>query len=126
MFVSAHYSGENLIPKFVEGEPWNHIYGPVFMYMNNVTQNQDLPLLWDDAKERVCFLICLTLFIINAFSFFLSILCISFKLFKMLAEVKKWPYSFPASDDFPKANERVNVTGKLFVHDKYVSILIYK
>ncbi|CAO2834573.1 unnamed protein product [Amaranthus hypochondriacus] len=91
MFVSAHYSGENLIPRFAEGEPWNHIYGPVFMYMNNVTQNQDLPLLWDDAKER------------------------------MLAEVKQWPYSFPASDDFPKANQRVNVTGKLFVHDKYIS-----
>ncbi|XP_021743766.1 probable rhamnogalacturonate lyase B [Chenopodium quinoa] len=91
MFVSAHYSGEDLIPRFAEGEPWNHIYGPMFMYMNNVTTGQDLPLLWDDAKER------------------------------MLSEVKQWPYSFPTSEDFPKANERVNVTGRFFVHDRYLS-----
>ncbi|KAH9610641.1 hypothetical protein KSS87_017129 [Heliosperma pusillum] len=39
----------------------------------------------------------------------------------MLAEVQKWPYSFPASEDFPKANERVNVTGRFFVHDKFVT-----
>ncbi|KAK9713985.1 hypothetical protein RND81_06G063500 [Saponaria officinalis] len=91
MFVSAHYSGEELIPKFKEGEPWNHIYGPIFMYMNNQTKGADFKLLWEDAKQ------------------------------KMLAEVKSWPYSFPASEDFPKANERVNVTGRFFVYDKYVT-----
>ncbi|KAL9245587.1 hypothetical protein vseg_019220 [Gypsophila vaccaria] len=91
MFVSAHYSGEELIPKFQEGEPWNHIYGPIFMYMNNITNGENIKLLWEDAKE------------------------------KMLAEVKSWPYNFPASEDFPKANERVNVTGRFFVHDRYVT-----
>ncbi|XP_074263660.1 uncharacterized protein LOC141586358 [Silene latifolia] len=91
MFVSAHYSGEELIPRFQEGEPWNHIYGPIFMYMNNLTKGDDFHMLWDDAKQR------------------------------MLAEVKSWPYSFPASENFPKANERVNVSGRFFVHDKYVT-----
>ncbi|KMT20560.1 hypothetical protein BVRB_1g005420 [Beta vulgaris subsp. vulgaris] len=91
MFVSAHYSGEELVPKFEEGEPWNHIYGPIFMYMNNATKQENISMLWDDAKR------------------------------KMSSEVEKWPYSFPASEDFPKANERVNVTGKFFVHDKYKS-----
>ncbi|KAL9234732.1 hypothetical protein vseg_009567 [Gypsophila vaccaria] len=91
MFVSAHYSGEELIPKFKEGEPWNHIYGPIFMYMNNLTKGQDFHQLWEDAKQR------------------------------MLSEISNWPYDFPASENFPKANERVNVTGRFFVHDKYVS-----
>ncbi|KAL2893064.1 Rhamnogalacturonate lyase [Bienertia sinuspersici] len=89
MFVSAHYSGEELIPRFAEGEPWNHVYGPMFMYMNNITKEENISLLWENAKE------------------------------KMRSEVNKWPYSFPASEDFPKANERVNVTGTFFVHDKY-------
>lgn len=65
MFVSAHYSGEDLIPRFAEGEPWNHIYGPMFMYMNNMTKGQDLPLLWDDAKERVQLFISTLILLIN-------------------------------------------------------------
>ncbi|KAJ8450266.1 hypothetical protein Cgig2_004723 [Carnegiea gigantea] len=91
MFVSAHYSGDDLVPRFEEREPWKHVYGPVFMYVNNVTKDQDFGTLWDDAKKR------------------------------MEAEVKNWPYRFPASQDFPKAYKRVNVTGRFFVHDKYVT-----
>lgn len=53
MFVSAHYSGEELVPKFEEGEPWNHIYGPIFMYMNNATKQENISMLWDDAKRKV-------------------------------------------------------------------------
>lgn len=91
MFVSAHYSGDDLVPRFEETEPWKHVYGPVFMYVNNATKDQDIGTLWDDAKKR------------------------------MEAEVKNWPYRFPASQDFPKAYKRVNVTGRFFVHDKYVT-----
>ncbi|GAB4839480.1 hypothetical protein Ancab_029004 [Ancistrocladus abbreviatus] len=90
MFVSAHYSGEELIPKFEDNEPWKKVLGPVFMYFNSVPKGQDFHLLWDNAKK------------------------------KMMEEVQSWPYSFPASEDFPKANQRANVSGRLFVHDRYL------
>ncbi|GMH23826.1 hypothetical protein Nepgr_025669 [Nepenthes gracilis] len=90
MFTSAHYSGEELIPKFADGEPWKKVLGPVFMYVNSLPKGKDPRLLWDDAKE------------------------------KMIEEVQSWPYSFPASEDFPKANERATFVGRLFVHDRYL------
>ncbi|KAL2940312.1 Rhamnogalacturonate lyase [Bienertia sinuspersici] len=35
----------------------------------------------------------------------------------MLKEVKSWPYEFPASPDFPKANQRGSVEGRLLIND---------
>lgn len=40
----------------------------------------------------------------------------------MLIETKKWPYDFPLSKDFPHANERGAISGRLFVFDKYMSL----
>ncbi|KAL9262291.1 Rhamnogalacturonate lyase-like protein [Drosera capensis] len=40
---------------------------------------------------------------------------------QMTEEVQSWPYDFPASEDFPKANQRANVGGRLFVHDSFVT-----
>ncbi|KVH98834.1 Carbohydrate-binding-like fold [Cynara cardunculus var. scolymus] len=92
MFVSAHYAGNDLVIKFGEGEQWKKVFGPVFMYLNSTTSMGEDPLtLWNDAKNQ------------------------------MLDEVGKWPYDFPASKDFQQAHERGTLSGRLFVHDKFIS-----
>ncbi|XP_059460743.1 probable rhamnogalacturonate lyase B [Corylus avellana] len=94
MFLSAHYSGDDLVPKFGAGEQWKKVFGPVFMYVNSVYDGESedpLVQLWEDAKIQ------------------------------MLIEVQSWPYSFPASEDFPKSDQRGNVSGRLLVRDRYVS-----
>ncbi|XVE55639.1 hypothetical protein DITRI_Ditri03aG0174600 [Diplodiscus trichospermus] len=91
VFLSAHYSGEDLVPKFSAGEAWKKVFGPVFIYLNNVMEGDDPLSLWEDAKE------------------------------KMITEVQSWPYAFPASEDFPKSDQRGNVSGRLLVNDRYVS-----
>lgn len=91
MFVSTHYGGEDLVIKFGAGEPWKKVFGPVFIYMNSTSDNTNVAsLLWDDAKEQ------------------------------MVQEVQNWPYSFPASEDFPQADQRGTVNGRLIVQDRYV------
>lgn len=57
MFLSAHYAGEDLCPKFEQGEPWKKVFGPVFIYLNSVMDENDPLTLWDDAKNQVvkCF-----------------------------------------------------------------------
>ncbi|XP_011098532.1 uncharacterized protein LOC105177174 [Sesamum indicum] len=91
VFLSAHYAGDDLVPKFGQGEPWKKVFGPVFIYVNSVMGGEDPLTLWDDAKRQ------------------------------MLVEVQSWPYSFPASEDFLSADQRGNVSGKLLVSDRYVN-----
>ncbi|XP_057434888.1 probable rhamnogalacturonate lyase B isoform X2 [Lotus japonicus] len=90
VFLSAHYSGEDLVPKFKAGEAWKKVFGPVFIYLNSTDDGSAVPNLWDDAKLQ------------------------------MLVEVQSWPYSFPDSDDFSKWDERGNVSGRLLVRDRYI------
>ncbi|KAI4308656.1 hypothetical protein L6164_031711 [Bauhinia variegata] len=91
VFLSAHYSGEDLVPKFKAGEPWKKVFGPVFIYLNSAFYGDNPLTLWNDAKLQ------------------------------MLIEVQSWPYSFPASADFPKWEERGYVSGRLLVRDRYIS-----
>ncbi|KAL0343019.1 UNVERIFIED_CONTAM: hypothetical protein Sangu_1189300, partial [Sesamum angustifolium] len=91
MFFSTHYAGLPLIIQFRDGEPWKKVFGPVFMYLNSVQPDEDPLTLWADAKEQ------------------------------MLLETEKWPYDFPLSDDFPCADQRGTVTGRLLVRDSYIS-----
>ncbi|XP_044476134.1 probable rhamnogalacturonate lyase B [Mangifera indica] len=90
VYLSAHYSGEDLVPKFNAGEYWKKVFGPVFMYCNSLYGGGDPLLLWEDAKEQ------------------------------MVTEVQSWPYNFPASEDFQKSDQRGNVSGRLLVQDRYV------
>lgn len=54
MFLSAHYSGEDLVPKFKANEAWKKVFGPVFIYVNSPYNEDDDPIkLWDDAKLQV-------------------------------------------------------------------------
>ncbi|CAI0549647.1 unnamed protein product [Linum tenue] len=55
-FISAHYSGEDLVPKIGDGEEWEKVFGPVFMYFNTtpVDASEDPKAsLWEDAKAQV-------------------------------------------------------------------------
>lgn len=55
IFHSTHYSGEDLIMKFRYDEEWKKVYGPIFMYMNSLSNGEADPLekLWEDAKKQV-------------------------------------------------------------------------
>jgi len=53
VFLSAHYSGEDLVPKFNAGEAWKKVFGPVFIYLNSSYDGGDPLMLWDDAKQQV-------------------------------------------------------------------------
>ncbi|XP_057975101.1 probable rhamnogalacturonate lyase B isoform X2 [Malania oleifera] len=91
MFLSAHYAGEDLVLKFGTNEPWKKVFGPVFFYLNSVFDGSDRLWLWEDAKMQ------------------------------MMVEVESWPYSFPASEDFPQSYQRGNLRGRLLVQDRYIS-----
>ncbi|XP_052190282.1 uncharacterized protein LOC127799982 isoform X3 [Diospyros lotus] len=93
MFMSAHYAGDDLVPKFGQGEAWEKVFGPVFIYLNSaMDDDDDDPLsLWEDAKNQ------------------------------MIIEVESWPYNFPASEDFPSSDQRGGVTGRLLVQDRYIN-----
>ncbi|XP_010254609.1 PREDICTED: probable rhamnogalacturonate lyase B [Nelumbo nucifera] len=90
MFHSTHYAGPDLGPKFQQGEAWKKVFGPVFIYLNSAFIGEDPLSLWNDAKTQ------------------------------MLTEAQSWPYSFPASEDFPFSDQRGTVSGRLLVHDSYV------
>ncbi|KAL5190327.1 Rhamnogalacturonate lyase [Glycine soja] len=91
VFLSAHYSGEDLVPKFYAGEAWKKVFGPVFIYLNSPYDGSDPLKLWEDAKLQ------------------------------MLVEVQSWPYSFPESENFAKWDERGNVSGRLLVRERYIN-----
>ncbi|XP_058194205.1 probable rhamnogalacturonate lyase B isoform X2 [Rhododendron vialii] len=94
MFTSLHYAGYDLGPKIGQGEAWKKVFGPVFIYLNSVVGGEsrdDTLTLWEDAKRQ------------------------------MMAEVQSWPYSFPASKDFPSSDQRGNVNGRLLVRDRFIS-----
>ncbi|KAI7992772.1 putative inactive purple acid phosphatase 16 [Camellia lanceoleosa] len=84
----THYAGNNLTIKLRDGEPWKKVFGPVLIYLNSVLVEEDALTLWEDAKEQ------------------------------MLIETQSWPYDFPLSEDFPHADQRGTVSGRLLVRDK--------
>ncbi|GLT70929.1 hypothetical protein SLA2020_429780 [Shorea laevis] len=91
MFMSTHYSGKDLEMKFEDGEPWKKVFGPIFVYLNSASTENDSQKLWENAKEQ------------------------------MLIEVDSWPYNFTQSRDFPSADQRGTVAGQLLVRDQYIS-----
>ncbi|XP_057497206.1 rhamnogalacturonate lyase B-like isoform X1 [Actinidia eriantha] len=76
--------------EFEEGEPWKKVFGPIFIYLNSAPSDEDPKSLWKDAKQQ------------------------------MMKETGKWPYNFPLSKDFPSADQRGTVSGRLLVRDKYM------
>ncbi|MQL82727.1 hypothetical protein Taro_015205 [Colocasia esculenta] len=89
MFISTHYAGVDLEVKLKSGEQWKKVFGPVFIYLNSTYEEGDpRNILWEDAKLQ------------------------------MKIEQGSWPYSFPASEDFFRADRRGFVSGKLLVRDR--------
>ncbi|KAL0549705.1 hypothetical protein IC582_014192 [Cucumis melo] len=91
MFVSTHYAGKDIGMRFAAGEPWKKVFGPVFVYLNSVSPEEDSLSLWEDAKQQLAI------------------------------EINDWPYTFPQSEDFPSSAQRGSVTGQLLVRDGYIS-----
>ncbi|XP_071711956.1 uncharacterized protein [Rutidosis leptorrhynchoides] len=87
MFFSTHYAGIELGMKFRDGEPWKKVFGPVFIYLNSVTTEENPVSLWADAKDE------------------------------MLKQTESWPYDFTNSPDFLGAHQRGVVSGTLLVRD---------
>ncbi|KAJ1264540.1 hypothetical protein BS78_08G008900 [Paspalum vaginatum] len=97
MFLGTHYVGNDIVLGVGDGEYWNKVMGPVFVYLNSCPMSRrgggdnQLGALWADAKAQA------------------------------RAEAAKWPYSFPGSPDFAKAAERGSVAGRLLVRDRFLS-----
>ncbi|XP_044511799.1 probable rhamnogalacturonate lyase B isoform X2 [Mangifera indica] len=91
VFLSGHYAGKYMVTNFGPNEPWKKVFGPVFIYLNSAVNGDDPRWLWEDAK------------------------------IKTMDEIQSWPYSFPASEDFQKSEQRGSVCGRLLVLDRYVS-----
>ena len=53
MFQGAHYAGGDLCPSFEEGEAWQKVFGPVFIYMNSAAMGTPCLALWQNAKAQV-------------------------------------------------------------------------
>ncbi|KAI3832436.1 hypothetical protein MKX03_020670 [Papaver bracteatum] len=91
VFLSSHYMGQAKLPVFGNGEPWKKVYGPVFLYLNSAPPSTNESVLWDDANEQ------------------------------LQQEAQKWPYSFIASTDYPKSDQRGTVNGRILVRDRFIS-----
>ncbi|KAF7809411.1 putative rhamnogalacturonate lyase B isoform X1 [Senna tora] len=90
MFVSTHYAGKEITMAFQEGETYKKVFGPIFVYLNSVSTDQDPLTLWPDAVNQ------------------------------MSQEVNSWPYDFPQSQDYIPPTQRGTVFGRLLVQDLYI------
>ncbi len=91
MLNGGHY-GMGQDGNFAAGEVWNKVYGPYFIYCNNVTNtltgtNQPAQALYADAQAQA------------------------------QAEVSAWPYSWFTNANFTPASNRGNVTGQFVIND---------
>jgi rhamnogalacturonan endolyase len=53
VFHSTHYSGTDLIMKFGANEAWKKVFGPIFIYLNSMSDGLSPIRLWEDAKQQV-------------------------------------------------------------------------
>lgn len=89
VFQGAHYAGSDLNPGFEEGEPWEKVFGPVFIYLNSAPPGTPHSALWENAKAQAA------------------------------EEESAWPYSWGGSPAFLKAEERGTLSGRLLVSDPF-------
>ncbi|KAI3846636.1 hypothetical protein MKW92_023811 [Papaver armeniacum] len=56
MFLSSHYMGQDMLPRFGNGEPWKKVHGPVFVYLNSAppgtTESAVLPTDYPKSDQR--------------------------------------------------------------------------
>ncbi|GKC43493.1 probable rhamnogalacturonate lyase B [Tanacetum coccineum] len=90
--LPTHYGGSDLIIKLGERESWKKVFGPISIYLNTLPDGEDPLTLWTDAKDQ------------------------------MSMEVERWPYEFPASDDFKSSHQRGAISGRLLVQDRFIAM----
>ncbi|XP_057418464.1 uncharacterized protein LOC130712662 [Lotus japonicus] len=91
ILLTHHYAGKEVAMAFQEGEPFNKVYGPFFVYLNSVPNGHDSQALWTNAAQQLS------------------------------AEINSWPYDFPKSIDYFQPNQRGTVEGTLLVQDRYIN-----
>jgi len=110
--------------RFKKEEPWKKVFGPYLVHLNSLPNKGDPRTLWHKAKAQVIPMQPCSIFHIPCKLFALVVFLIVL-LYQMLKEVGKWPYDFPQSIDFPKANQRGSVSGRLLVKDRYFLESVY-
>jgi autotransporter-associated beta strand protein len=94
MTRGSHYGG-GTDSSWASGELWTHVYGPYFIYCNNITNsitdmNQAAQALYADAQAQAA------------------------------AEATAWPYSwFTSVADYAPASNRGTVAGQIAINDIY-------
>ncbi|KAH9317874.1 hypothetical protein KI387_019643, partial [Taxus chinensis] len=77
--------------EFHNGEAWRKVFGPFRVHLNSAPKSVQPSVLWKAAKQQ------------------------------SLIETNEWPYSFPISPYFLKKAQRCSVSGRLLVHDRFMS-----
>jgi rhamnogalacturonan endolyase len=93
MTRGSHYGG-GTDSSWATGEIWTHVYGPYFIYCNNITNtitdtNQAAQALYSDALAQAT------------------------------AEATAWPYSWFTNANYAPAANRGTVTGQMVINDSY-------
>ncbi|HEV2437757.1 MAG TPA: polysaccharide lyase family protein [Verrucomicrobiae bacterium] len=93
MTKGSHYGG-GTDSSWAAGEVWTHVYGPYFIYCNNVANtitdtNQAAQALYQDALAQAG------------------------------AEASAWPYSWFTNANYTPASDRGTVTGQMVISDSY-------
>ncbi len=93
-YESSHYGAAATDGNWGNGEVWSKVYGPYFIYCNNVTNtitgaNQAAQMLYSDALAQAA------------------------------AEATAWPYAWFTNADYASASQRGTVTGQMAINDGY-------
>jgi fibronectin type 3 domain-containing protein len=93
MLNGSHYGG-GTDGSFAAGEVWTKVYGPYFIYCNNISDavtdtNQAAQALYSDALAQAA------------------------------AEATAWPYSWFTNANYAPASDRGTVTGRMVIYDSY-------
>src|SRR5208282_4571798 len=93
-YESSHYGGNMTDGNWTSGEIWSKVYGPYFIYCNNITNtvtdtNQAAQMLYADALAQA------------------------------QAEATAWPYYWFANTNYASAAQRGTVTGQMAINDIY-------
>lgn len=93
-YESSHYGGAGMDGNWGNGEIWSKVYGPYFIYCNNITNtitdtNQAAQMLYSNALAQAA------------------------------AEVTAWPYSWFGNTNYASASQRGAVSGQITISDLY-------
>jgi rhamnogalacturonan endolyase len=91
-YETSHYGSGETDGNWANGEIWSKVYGPYFIYCNNITNtvtatNQAAQMLYNDALAQAA------------------------------AEATAWPYSWFGNSNYASASQRGFITGQMAIND---------